>query len=50
MDELVAAVRRGDEDEVRALLESGADPETLTRACRSCAGRWRRTTGRSPRR
>ncbi|WOT35317.1 HEAT repeat domain-containing protein [Streptomyces coeruleorubidus] len=29
MDELVAAVRRGDADEVRALLESGADPETF---------------------
>ncbi len=29
MADLVAAVRRGDPDEVRALLESGADPETL---------------------
>ncbi|CAM5567111.1 HEAT repeat domain-containing protein [Streptomyces purpurascens] len=29
MRELVAAVRRGDADEVRALLESGADPDTL---------------------
>ncbi|MEU0247202.1 HEAT repeat domain-containing protein [Streptomyces sp. NPDC006235] len=29
MEELVAAVRRADTDEVRALLESGADPETL---------------------
>ncbi|CAM5316819.1 hypothetical protein GCM10010256_61100 [Streptomyces coeruleorubidus] len=29
VDELVAAVRRGDADEVRALLESGADPETF---------------------
>ncbi|MEU0387446.1 HEAT repeat domain-containing protein [Streptomyces chartreusis] len=29
MEELVAAVRRGDADEVRALLESGADPDTL---------------------
>ncbi|MFD5158924.1 HEAT repeat domain-containing protein [Streptomyces hawaiiensis] len=29
MRELVAAVRRGDVDEVTALLESGADPDTL---------------------
>ncbi|MFB6846123.1 HEAT repeat domain-containing protein [Streptomyces sp. NPDC056373] len=29
MRELVAAVRRGDVEEVTALLESGADPETL---------------------
>lgn len=29
MRELVAAVRRGDADEVTALLESGADPDTL---------------------
>ncbi|MFI6855870.1 hypothetical protein [Streptomyces sp. NPDC050416] len=29
MEELVAAVRRGDADEVRALLESGAEPDTL---------------------
>lgn len=29
MEKLVAAVRRGDADEVRALLESGADPDTL---------------------
>ncbi|MGX1561242.1 ankyrin repeat domain-containing protein [Streptomyces sp. NPDC055506] len=29
MEQLVAAVRRGDPDEVRALLESGADPDTL---------------------
>ncbi|WP_086563540.1 HEAT repeat domain-containing protein [Streptomyces africanus] len=29
MRELVAAVRRGDVDEVTGLLESGADPETL---------------------
>lgn len=29
MEELVAAVRRGDADEVTALLESGADPDTL---------------------
>ncbi|WP_435283078.1 HEAT repeat domain-containing protein [Streptomyces koelreuteriae] len=29
MEKLVAAVRRGDPDEVRALLESGADPDTL---------------------
>ncbi|MFC9507916.1 HEAT repeat domain-containing protein [Streptomyces sp. NPDC057002] len=29
MENLVAAVRRGDADEVRALLESGADPDTL---------------------
>jgi hypothetical protein len=29
VEELVAAVRRGDADEVRALLESGADPDTL---------------------
>lgn len=29
MRELIAAVRRGDADEVRALLESGADPDTL---------------------
>lgn len=28
MDSLVAAVRRGDADEVRALLEAGADPDT----------------------
>ncbi|GGW73342.1 HEAT repeat domain-containing protein [Streptomyces caelestis] len=29
MEELVTAVRRGDADEVRALLASGADPEVL---------------------
>ncbi|MGW6541286.1 hypothetical protein ACWGBH_00275 [Streptomyces massasporeus] len=29
MEELVAAVRRGDADEVTSLLESGADPDTL---------------------
>ncbi|MET9865451.1 ankyrin repeat domain-containing protein [Streptomyces sp. NPDC006386] len=29
MEELVAAVRRGDAEEVRSLLESGADPDTL---------------------
>jgi hypothetical protein len=29
VEKLVAAVRRGDADEVRALLESGADPDTL---------------------
>lgn len=41
MAELVAAVRRGDADEVRALLAAGADPETpddgLPVLCRAVA-------------